>query len=93
MAFLFLKKKSLLCSALLFSLLGERDRLLAAFPDSPSIGLAALLASTALSGGLGWHMTGAIGGADMPVVITLLNSYSGFALAAEGLMLGKMRVV
>ena len=77
----------------LFPLIDELNRLLAAFPDSPGIGLTALLASTALSGGLGWHMTGAIGGADMPVVITLLNSYSGFALAAEGLMLGKLRAV
>lgn len=36
------------------------------------------------SGALGLHMTASIGGADMPVVITLLNSYSGWALCAEG---------
>jgi H+-translocating NAD(P) transhydrogenase len=35
----------------------------------------------------GWHMTASIGGADMPVVITILNSYSGWALCAEGFML------
>jgi H+-translocating NAD(P) transhydrogenase len=35
----------------------------------------------------GWHMTSSIGGADMPVVITILNSYSGWALCAEGFML------
>merc|ERR1712166_65254 len=42
-----------------------------------------------LSGVLGWHMTASIGGADMPVVITVLNSYSGWALCAEGFMLDK----
>ena len=39
------------------------------------------------SGALGYHMTRSIGGADMPVVVTLLNSYSGWALCAEGFML------
>ena len=38
------------------------------------------------SGALGLHMTASIGGADMPVVITLLNSYSGWALCAEGIV-------
>lgn len=40
-----------------------------------------------LAGALGVHLVASIGGADMPVVITLLNSYSGYALCAEGFML------
>merc|ERR1740133_36735 len=56
---------------------------------SPATGFAALMGMTALSGGLGLHMTSSIGGADMPVVITVLNSYSGWALCAEGFMLDK----
>jgi len=52
-------------------------------------GMAALAGTTALSGALGLHMTASIGGADMPVVITVLNSYSGWALCAEGFMLDK----
>lgn len=50
-------------------------------------GVSTLLAATAVSGALGYHMTASIGGADMPVVITVLNSYSGWALCAEGFML------
>src|SRR6056300_623107 len=50
-------------------------------------GLAALGGALGTSGVLGWHMTASIGGADMPVVITVLNSYSGWALCAEGFML------
>lgn len=59
------------------------------FMTTPDVGTAAM----ALGGGigssslLGFHMTHSIGGADMPVVITLLNSYSGWALCAEGFIL------
>jgi len=46
-----------------------------------------LLGGTAVSAGLGLHAVGSVGGADMPVMITLLNSYSGWALCAEGFVL------
>ena len=53
----------------------------------PTLGLGLLAATTGLSGLMGVTLTSAIGGADMPVVITVLNSYSGWALCAEGFML------
>lgn len=56
-------------------------------PAAPAVAAACLTASTALSFLKGYTTTAAIGGADMPVVITVLNAYSGFALLAEGLML------
>lgn len=55
---------------------------------SPEAALACLGAGSALSGALCAHMTASIGGADMPVIVTTLNSYSGWALCAEGFMLG-----
>jgi NAD(P) transhydrogenase len=48
----------------------------------------ALASVAALGAFLGLHMTCAIGGADTPVVITVLNSSSGWALCAEGFVLG-----
>lgn len=57
-------------------------------PGAPVIAAACLGANTILSFAKGYTTTSAIGGADMPVVITVLNAYSGFALVAEGFMLG-----
>ncbi|KAG1754655.1 PNTB-domain-containing protein [Suillus lakei] len=73
------------------SLLGANVLTMAAFvtaaPTVPLVAAGYLGASTVLSFIKGFTTTAAIGGADMPVVITVLNAYSGFALVAEGFML------
>jgi NAD(P) transhydrogenase subunit beta len=55
--------------------------------ESISAGMMPLVVMTAIALLFGIHMVMAIGGADMPVVVSMLNSYSGWAAAATGFML------
>jgi NAD(P) transhydrogenase subunit beta len=55
--------------------------------ESLSGGMVALLVMTVIALLFGMHLVMAIGGADMPVVVSMLNSYSGWAAAATGFML------
>lgn len=55
------------------------------FVVTPQLGL--LVAVTVIALALGWHLVASIGGGDMPVVVSMLNSYSGWAAAASGFLL------
>ena len=55
--------------------------------DSMSAGMTPLIVMSVIALLFGIHMVMAIGGADMPVVVSMLNSYSGWAAAATGFML------
>ncbi|MFI9383592.1 Re/Si-specific NAD(P)(+) transhydrogenase subunit beta [Kutzneria sp. NPDC052558] len=55
------------------------------FVITPSLPVLAAVTVVALL--LGWHLVASIGGGDMPVVVSMLNSYSGWAAAASGFLL------
>lgn len=55
--------------------------------DSVGLQIFALLIMMVIALAFGWHLVASIGGADMPVVVSMLNSYSGWAAAAAGFML------
>ncbi|TCV99832.1 Re/Si-specific NAD(P)(+) transhydrogenase subunit beta [Biostraticola tofi] len=63
--------------------------LMVMFVRTESVGLQvlALVLMTLIALAFGWHLVASIGGADMPVVVSMLNSYSGWAAAAAGFML------
>jgi NAD(P) transhydrogenase subunit beta len=56
-----------------------------AFVRTPNVALLAVMTGIALL--LGVHLVASIGGGDMPVVVSMLNSYSGWAAAASGFLL------
>ena len=56
------------------------------FVIAPTLGV--LIAVTVIALLLGVHLVASIGGGDMPVVVSMLNSYSGWAAAASGFLLG-----
>jgi len=76
------------CNLAMFTVCGYCLSMMLAPGVALSTTLTALSVTTAIACVLGVHMTTAIGSADVPVIITCLNSYSGWALCAEGFVLG-----
>ena len=62
--------------------------LILGFMFASHLGMWTLILITLIAFAIGAHLVMGIGGADMPVVVSMLNSYSGWAAAATGFMLG-----
>ncbi|MDB3935538.1 Re/Si-specific NAD(P)(+) transhydrogenase subunit beta [Granulosicoccus sp.] len=75
------------CAVILLLFLGTAPDVAEAANAGKGMGTFLLIVMTLLAFAFGVHMVMAIGGADMPVVISMLNSYSGWAAAATGFML------
>lgn len=61
--------------------------LMVLFVQGDGVSVSYLYIMTLIALVFGWHLVASIGGADMPVVVSMLNSYSGWAAAAAGFML------